>query len=90
MFEFDIYFPPGYPRCPPKVKFCTTGAGSACTRHLPFATSCPVVPCARVIIPASELRGRLLFDCTSQTQRPSHGPEIYPERGSAAALSPVT
>ena len=28
MFEFDIYFPPGYPRCPPKVKFRTTGAGS--------------------------------------------------------------
>ena len=28
MFEFDIYFPPGYPRCPPKVKFRTTGASS--------------------------------------------------------------
>ena len=28
VFEFDIYFPPGYPRCPPKVKFRTTGAGS--------------------------------------------------------------
>ena len=28
MFEFNIYFPPGYPRCPPKVKFRTTGASS--------------------------------------------------------------
>ena len=28
MFEFDLYFPNGYPKCPPKVKFRTTGAGS--------------------------------------------------------------
>lgn len=28
VYEFDIYFPNGYPRCPPKVKFRTTGAGS--------------------------------------------------------------
>ena len=28
MFEFDIYFPNGYPKSPPKVKFRTTGAGS--------------------------------------------------------------
>ena len=28
VFEFDIYFPIGYPKSPPKVKFRTTGAGS--------------------------------------------------------------
>jgi len=28
VFEFDIFFPPGYPKCPPKVSFRTTGAGS--------------------------------------------------------------
>jgi len=28
VFEFDIFFPPGYPRCPPKVTFRTTGAGN--------------------------------------------------------------
>ena len=27
MFEFDIYFPIGYLKSPPKVKFRTTGAG---------------------------------------------------------------
>merc|ERR1712098_75806 len=28
VFEFDIFFPPGYPKCPPKVSFRTTGAGT--------------------------------------------------------------
>ena len=28
VFEFDIYFPVGYPKSPPKVKFRTTGAGA--------------------------------------------------------------
>ena len=28
VFEFDIFFPTGYPKVPPKVNFRTTGAGS--------------------------------------------------------------
>jgi len=33
-FLFDIYFPPDYPRVPPKVEIRTTGNGTVRVRHI--------------------------------------------------------